>query len=99
MVRISSIGRSGNDGVTPTKKSPDMKSWRNRGCGCLRQALLCVRTLVPNQLRRKPEILVERTITTDMDYAENDVVLCYHGPLLYEAKVRSGVWQFQCGLF
>jgi hypothetical protein len=27
-----------------------------------------------------------------MDYAENDVVLCYHGPLLYEAKVRLDVW-------
>ena len=33
-----------------------------------------------------------------MDYAENDVVLCYHGPLLYEAKVRLGVWQFSMWL-
>ena len=65
--------------------------------GELRRAVLCVWTLVPDQLQSKPEILVERTVTTDMDYAENDVVLCYHGPLLYEAKVRLGVWQFRCG--
>ena len=28
MVRISSIGSPGNEGVAPSKKSPDMKSWR-----------------------------------------------------------------------
>jgi len=30
----------------------------------------------------------------DMGYDENEVVLCYHGPLLYEAKVRLNVWRF-----
>ena len=36
---------------------------------------------------------------TDMEYFENDVVLCYHGPLLYEAKVRLNVWRFSTGDF
>ena len=52
--------------------------------------------LFPKSTPKRLGILVGTTVTTDMDYAENEVVLCYHGPLLYEAKVRQGVWQFRC---
>lgn len=55
--------------------------------------------LIPNQLQSSPEILVHPTVMTDMEYFENDVVLCYHGPLLYEAKVRLNVWRFSTGDF
>lgn len=54
--------------------------------------------LIPNQLQSSPEILVNPTVMTDMEYFENDVVLCYHGPLLYEAKVRLKCGDFRRGL-
>jgi mortality factor 4-like protein 1 len=52
---------------------------------------LCA-TLVPIHFQSLEILVEELTIITDMDFAENDVVLCYHGPLLYEAKVRLNVW-------
>jgi len=103
MLRISSIGRPGTVGAALSKGSPDMElqraCWnqsaslfsRNRGVEVEAGGSLCEH-LVPNQLRSSLEILVDFIVTTDMDYAENDVVLCYHGPLLYEAKVRLDVW-------
>ena len=54
---------------------------------------VCVQ-LVTFTLQSSLERLVDPA-TIDMDYAENDVVLCYHGPLLYEAKVRLDVWYFR----